>query len=634
MKFSLYGMTQTIQTSFLVFLTLTVAAGFFIAFFPNHDRLFLYLGFYAGIVILLFSSMGLISLVFSRRLHREYLRLLHFCRHVGERREGPFSLDLRIDEFSLMAASFGDSIHRRLETEEALRLSELDLEKAIEEAEAANHAKSEFLANMSHEIRTPMNAILGYSDLLDFLISDPRQKNYVQAIRTSGRSLLSLINDILDLSKIEAGKMDLKLESTHLSDILREMQVLFQPRVIEKNLFFKTDPSYDLPPALLLDPGRIRQILVNLIGNAVKFTDSGGIEVITEYRPPSGESSSGALVMTVADTGIGVAEHFREAIFAPFTQAESALSKRHQGSGLGLTISRKLAELMGGGIRLESAMGRGSRFIVTVPCEPLVQNELEFGQPEEAEFDFEPALVLVADDIETNRMLVEEMLRQKGLEVLTAKDGAEALLLAQTQKPALIIMDIRMPNMDGYEALRRIRRLDPPVRAPVVALTAQALKQDEEQIMAAGFDGYLRKPLTRNELHRELARHLAQKPACEAESPAEKNEEARIEAEPLRKAREDSSSPPLKAWGAMPEGAMRSLKELWATCRDSKRLNDYEAFGRAAAERGREFRNLELGELGRRVLEEAADFDVTGLSASLEEFGVKAGCDREPAIDG
>jgi signal transduction histidine kinase/DNA-binding response OmpR family regulator len=625
-KFSLYGMTQTIQTSFLVFMAFTVAAGLFIAFYPERGHLVYFMAVYAVVVILLFSSMGLLSLVFSRRLHREYLRLLHFCRHVGEKREGPFSLDLGIDEFSLVAASFGDSIRRRLETEEALRLSELDLEKAIDEAEAANHAKSEFLANMSHEIRTPMNAILGYSDLLDFLISDQRQKNYVQAIRTSGRSLLSLINDILDLSKIEAGKMDLKLESTRLGDILREMQVLFQQRVVEKGLYLKTEPSYDIPPALLLDPGRIRQILVNLIGNAVKFTESGGIDVVSEYRPPSGESSSGALVIAVADSGIGVPEQFREAIFAPFTQAESALTRRYQGSGLGLTISRKLAELMGGGIRLESGESRGSRFIVTIPCEPLVQNELEFGLPEEADMDFEPARVLVADDIETNRLLVEEMLRQKGLSVVTAKDGQEALELADSQRPDLIILDIRMPNVDGYEALRRIRRLDPPIKAPIVALTAQALKQDEEQIMAAGFDGYLRKPLTRSELNRELARHLKQKPAEAERSSLDSAAGAAPPSEP--------ASPFEVAPWDIPEDELRALKDLWAACRERKRLNDYEAFGRAATERGRSLGISALGDIGQRVIDQAADFDVAGLSASLEEFGRKAGCDREPALNG
>jgi signal transduction histidine kinase/CheY-like chemotaxis protein len=620
--FSLNSLSRYIFAAFAMSLFLGICAILASAILPSHDADMAVITALAVLAFILFGAVCLLALHFSRQLRREYARLLDFCRHLGENRLGPFSMEMEIVEFTLIAKAFGDSIHTRLETEEALKRSEIDLERAIEAAEAANRAKSEFLANMSHEIRTPMNAILGYSDLLDFLITEQRLKTYVQAIRTSGRSLLSLINEILDLSKIEAGKMELRLEPSHLPDILQEMTVMFRPRVVEKGLFLRLEANPDLPHTLMVDPGRIRQILVNLIGNAVKFTESGGIEVTCEFIPGPRGPARGSLLITVADSGIGIAPESQRIIFNPFTQGDSDLTKRYQGSGLGLTISKKLAELMGGSISLKSAIGSGSSFAVSIPCEPVPESRMD--QPCGAlDFNFLPAKILVADDIETNRLLVVEMLKQKNLSAITANDGLEALRKATVEKPDLIIMDIRMPTMDGYESLKYMRGAKPPVSAPIIALTAQALTQDESQIMAAGFDGYLRKPLMRTDLYRELARHLptassaaAKPPAAPDPAPQERRGGAR--------GPDQAEAQKAEAGWRLPARAKEGLDEAWRLCVSRQRLSDYQAFGRGLKDCGRESGLSGLSDFGQRVIDLASDFDLEGLAGALEEYSRRA----------
>jgi len=593
---SLYSISLSIQVAFVIFIVMTAATLAVFIVIGWQERLIYLLGAYALSGLVVFSGVGAVSLAISRRMNEEFRALIDYCRHLGESRERLLDTRFGISEFDLIARSLGESILKRIEAEDALRRSERELEKAIIDVQAANRSKSEFLANMSHEIRTPMNAILGFSDLLDFLITDERQKGYVQAIRSSGRSLLSLINDILDLSKIEAGKLELKREPVHLPDILMEMSVMFRQRAAEKGLSLRAEVSGDMPNKLLLDPGRIRQILVNLIGNAVKFTERGGIEVRASFSPP-GASDQGELTVSVKDTGIGISREFQGRLFQPFTQGETDMARRYPGTGLGLAISRKLAELMGGSIGVTSQPGIGSEFTLSLPCESLAETFTPAPQAGDLEPEFDPALILVADDIETNRILVEEMLRQKGFRVVTAKDGYEAVELAASERPDLVIMDIRMPGMDGVEAQKRIRALEPARPLPIVALTAQALKQDEEQILAEGFDGYLRKPLFHRELYAELARHL-----------------------PLRGETPPSPPPPPAAGlDSIPTERRRELLELCESCSKRRRLADYEAFAAGLAEAGKAARIPELEAAGARVAEAAADFDLPSLTARVQE---------------
>jgi CheY-like chemotaxis protein len=391
---------------------------------------------------------------------------------------------------------------------------------------------------------------------------------------------------------------------------------------VEKGLYLRLEANPELPHTLMVDPGRIRQILVNLIGNAVKFTESGGIEVACEFIPASRGPARGSLLITVSDSGIGIAPESQRIIFNPFTQGDSDLTKRYQGSGLGLTISKKLAELMGGNISLKSAIGSGSSFAVSIPCEPIPDSGLDRPCGVE-DFNFLPATVLVADDIETNRLLVVEMLKQKNLSAITANDGLEALEKATGEKPDLIIMDIRMPTMDGYESLKYMRNANPPVSAPIIALTAQALTQDESQIMAAGFDGYLRKPLMRTDLYRELARHL----------PTAASAAARPQAAPVlaRQDRRGGAPGPDQAeaqktesvW-LLPARTKEGLDEAWRLCAGRNRLADYQAFGRGLKDSGRELGLSGLSDFGQRVIDLAADFDLAGLAAAMEEYSRRA----------
>jgi len=507
---SLYSISLSVQVAFVIFMCLTAVALSVVLIIGWQERLIYLLGAYALSGLLVFSVSGGASLVISRRMDDEFRSLIEYCRRIGESRERLFEARFRIGEFDLIARSLAESILKRIQAEDALRKSESELERAIVEAQAASRAKSEFLANMSHEIRTPMNAILGFSDLLDYSITDEKQKGYVRAIRVSGKSLLALINDILDLSKIEAGKIEVRREPASARDILGEMSVMFRQRAEEKGLEIRFRIPDDFPAALLIDQGRVRQILVNLIGNAVKFTERGGIEARAEFlRARTG--LGGTLALRVKDTGIGMPEGFLSRIFEPFTQADSQLSRMHQGTGLGLAISRKLAELMGGAISVKSVEGQGSEFLVTLPCEVPAPSLVPAPEPPRGEVDFEPATVLVADDIETNRLLVAEMLQERGCRVLTAADGYEAVDMATAERPAVIVLDIRMPGMDGVETMGRIRGIEGLEKTPIIALTAQALKQEEDQLLAAGFDGYLRKPLSIEELFSELARHLPSK---------------------------------------------------------------------------------------------------------------------------
>ncbi len=275
---SLYSISLSVQVAFVIFMCLTAVALSVVLIIGWQERLIYLLGAYALSGLLVFSVSGGASLVISRRMDDEFRSLIEYCRRIGESRERLFEARFRIGEFDLIARSLAESILKRIQAEDALRKSESELERAIVEAQAASRAKSEFLANMSHEIRTPMNAILGFSDLLDYSITDEKQKGYVRAIRVSGKSLLALINDILDLSKIEAGKIEVRREPASARDILGEMSVMFRQRAEEKGLEIRFRIPDDFPAALLIDQGRVRQILVNLIGNAVKCTARGGRE--------------------------------------------------------------------------------------------------------------------------------------------------------------------------------------------------------------------------------------------------------------------------------------------------------------------------------------------------------------------
>jgi len=494
-----------------------------------------------------------------RKLHAELA-----TGHAGDAR----GRVLRASLVSLLAGSFGVGAGvialrlARVMLDHQLR--ETDLIEAKLQAERSSQEKTVFLANMSHEIRTPMNAILGFSELLQDDLKEPKHRQYLQSIRSSATSLLQLINDVLDMAKVEAGVLELKLEPTDPREICDFLHTLFFEPAAKRGVKLECKVAEDLPHALLMDRIRLRQVLVNLVGNAVKFTDHGHIHVRVQWEKQQ-TSSHITLLIEVQDTGVGIPHDRLEEIFRPFVQAGANREKEKGGTGLGLSIVRRLTEMMGGTVVAASVLGQGSAFSLRFPDVAIsarlaASEKLDNG----AAVDFgelRPATFLVVDDNETNCQLVAGMFAGSHHRLVFGSNGREAVAKARELRPDVILLDIRMPNMDGREALLAIRKVSGLELTPVIAVTASSLMSEETELRTR-FSGYVRKPFSKRELFDELAQFLPRHAANDGVGAAAANSDH----------------------GAMPvapellEELRRLLVEEWPAVRDSLAINESKAF--------------------------------------------------------
>ncbi|MBI5386323.1 MAG: response regulator [Verrucomicrobia bacterium] len=497
--------------------------------------------------------------------------------------------------------------------------TEEELKFAKEAAEANTRAKSEFLANMSHEIRTPMNAILGFADILTTKIQDLTLRDYVASIQSAGKVLLHLINDVLDLSKIEAGRMELQFSAVDPRSVFAEIRQAFAARCAEKGLAFQIEVEPALPAALVLDEVRFRQVLFNLVGNAVKFTASGRITLRASHRAATAIDSDIEFTFAVQDTGIGVPVDQQAVIFEAFQQQRGQCHSQYGGTGLGLTICRRLVEMMGGHLELRSQPGEGSEFKVVLPRVEVAATAPASGPRLEcaAAYEFPPARVLVVDDVPTNRALLKAYLAGTGLMVDEAVHGAEALERVAHERPDLILLDLKMPVMDGFEFARRLRSDSAGQRIPIIAITASVIDDGDARHAEAGWAAYMRKPVSQEHLLQEMARLL---PGTVRHGPLPVA---------LAKPWQDMSAPPSaearRKWPKLVQRLRDECVPEWQQLQRRLYVNRVATLAGRVAELAREYEAPPLLSWADELRRQAESFDMKQLRVTLAEF--------EPLLD-
>jgi signal transduction histidine kinase/ligand-binding sensor domain-containing protein/DNA-binding response OmpR family regulator/protocatechuate 3,4-dioxygenase beta subunit len=599
------------------------------------------------------TALGLISWAFVARV-----LVTRRKREAEELREQVYEQEQRARKAAEQAkaeieAKAAQLEQAKLTAEKAKATAEAAREQALaakEVADAANSAKSEFLANMSHEIRTPMNAILGFSELLRTQMAASKDRNYLDAISSSGRTLLALINDILDLSKIEAGKLELQYEPVCVARLVEEIQKLFSIKAGEKGIKLLTEIDPELPRGLMLDEVRLRQVLFNVVGNALKFTEKGQVTirawaehaVANSLDPdlaldltPTGNSESKSkstiksknlltsaepdetrvnLILEVTDTGIGIPKDQQEHIFGAFQQVAGQSTRKFGGTGLGLAITKRLTEMMHGVITVTSEPGKGSTFrfgFPNVAITELAETSISAIDGKGDFTQFAPATILVADDVALNRQLVAGYFEGTGHKLITATNGLEALAQAEKHLPDVILMDMRMPELDGYETTMRLKANAALKQIPVIAVTASSFREEEARARKA-CDGFIRKPFNRAELIAELQKFLKQAAAPKAQPIAAVEPTAVV-----------PSEVPEAALARRPQliAALQEQQQtVWPRLCKTKAVGEIEAFAQRLLRSAEEGHWPSLRAYAETLQQQAQEFDFSRLPQSLMRF--------------